>query len=88
MKEKQKARRAEADTRRMIEAEQARRKAAKESIIANRRERLKNDLEQEYYDPDHHIPPAALTCFRCEDRSFCKYVDDPYNTSGDCLAAK
>jgi len=33
-------------------------------------------------------PPETLTCFKCDQRSLCDYVDDPYNTNGDCLAMK
>ena len=29
-----------------------------------------------------------LTCFDCPSRNDCKYVDDFYNTNGDCLAEK
>ena len=29
-----------------------------------------------------------LTCADCKDRDKCEYVDDPYNTNGDCLAVK
>ena len=29
-----------------------------------------------------------LTCVTCRDRSNCEFVDDPYNTNGDCLAMK
>ena len=35
-------------------------------------------------DPD----PKSLTCSGCPERYLCKYVDDPYNTDGDCLAMK
>jgi hypothetical protein len=36
------------------------------------------------YEPDL----ASLTCFACPHRATCDYVDDPYNTNGDCLALK
>jgi hypothetical protein len=29
-----------------------------------------------------------LTCFKCKSRSECNFVDDFYNTNGDCLAEK
>jgi len=29
-----------------------------------------------------------LTCKECKERATCPYVDDPYNTGGDCLALK
>ncbi len=32
--------------------------------------------------------PESLTCFRCADRAECPFVDDLYNTDGDCLASK
>lgn len=35
-------------------------------------------------DPD----PSRLTCTGCPERSTCKYVDDAYNTDGDCLMMK
>ena len=30
----------------------------------------------------------TLTCKECPERSTCKFVDDWYNTDGDCLAYK
>jgi len=38
----------------------------------------------DYPGPD----PDTLTCKDCPERSTCKYVDDWYNTDGDCLAYK
>lgn len=38
----------------------------------------------EEYKPD----PMTLTCYNCVSRNACAYVDDPYNTQGDCLAYK
>ncbi|KKL06288.1 hypothetical protein LCGC14_2597550, partial [marine sediment metagenome] len=32
--------------------------------------------------------PESLTCFNCKNNDICKYANDPYNTNGDCLAAK
>ena len=32
--------------------------------------------------------PEDLTCFDCECREECPFVDDWYNTYGDCLALK
>lgn len=29
-----------------------------------------------------------LTCAKCDERATCPWVDDPYNTSGDCLGMK
>lgn len=29
-----------------------------------------------------------LTCFECDQRAWCPFVDDWYNTDGDCLAMK
>ena len=40
--------------------------------------------EVEYIPP----PPETLTCFDCDQRKICAYVDDPYNINGDCLAMK
>jgi hypothetical protein len=37
-----------------------------------------------YSPPD----PTTLTCFSCDDRGSCEFVNDPYNTGGDCLASK
>lgn len=37
-----------------------------------------------YYEPD----PESLTCYRCASRDTCPFVDDAYNTNGDCLATK
>jgi len=34
------------------------------------------------------IPKENLTCHNCEVRDKCAYVDDHYNTNGDCLAMK
>lgn len=44
------------------------------------------DSEGEHwaYEPDLE----SLTCFACPHRATCDYVDDPYNTNGDCLALK
>jgi hypothetical protein len=33
-------------------------------------------------------PPHKSTCTGCASRSTCEFVDDPYNTDGDCLANK
>lgn len=33
-------------------------------------------------------PKDSLTCYDCPNRDDCKYVDDWYNTDGDCLALK
>ncbi len=32
--------------------------------------------------------PESLTCYRCRSREGCHFVDDLYNTDGDCLASK
>ena len=41
------------------------------------------------YDVDNlRIREDELTCFTCECRKDCDFVDDPYNTDGDCLALK
>jgi hypothetical protein len=40
--------------------------------------------ERFQWDPD----PECLTCFDCLWREECKYVDDAYNTDGDCLNSK
>ncbi len=36
------------------------------------------------YEPDLE----SLTCFKCPRRATCDYMDNPYNTNGDCLAMK
>lgn len=33
-------------------------------------------------------PKELLTCFNCTEREECEFVDDLYNTDGDCLAMK
>ena len=37
---------------------------------------------------DRRHKPEDLTCYKCEWREECPYVDDWYNTDGDCLAMK
>ena len=32
--------------------------------------------------------PEDLTCYECDQRKECPYVDDWYNLNGDCLALK
>lgn len=34
------------------------------------------------------IPKEDLTCAECPERSECPFVDDAYNTDGDCLKYK
>lgn len=34
------------------------------------------------------IPAEDFTCYECNDRITCAFVDDLYNTEGDCLAMK
>lgn len=47
------------------------------------------DLNDTVPDKDRPEPkPEELTCFACELRKTCEFVDDPYNTDGDCLASK
>jgi len=36
----------------------------------------------------NNYPFESLTCDDCKDRFTCKFVYDPYNTNGDCLANK
>jgi hypothetical protein len=38
----------------------------------------------DYAEPD----PKSLTCYQCISRDTCPYVDDAYNTQGDCLYSK
>jgi hypothetical protein len=46
-------------------------------------------LPESPIDPDYIPPdPGSLSCFGCVDRLLCPYVDDAYNTNGDCLAVK
>lgn len=48
----------------------------------------------EKFDPTKYeerwknTPPEAFTCHKCEDRNTCPFVDDLYNTGGECLAMK
>jgi hypothetical protein len=35
-----------------------------------------------------NIPLEEFTCYECPTRNDCRLVDDPYNTSGYCLAMK
>jgi hypothetical protein len=39
---------------------------------------------------DEYVPvdPKTLTCYECCCRDHCRWVDDEYNTDGDCLALK
>jgi hypothetical protein len=41
-------------------------------------------------ESEHRIgpDPATLTCNDCPERCTCKFVDDWYNTDGDCIAYK
>lgn len=41
-------------------------------------------------ESDEFVPPPleSLTCYKCDQRKECAFVDDPYNTNGDCLAMK
>ena len=41
----------------------------------------------EFHEP-HEPKLEELTCFKCPLRETCEFVDDPYNTNGDCLASK
>jgi hypothetical protein len=52
--------------------------------------RTGSDLkDQDTQDYDYPGPdPDTLTCKDCSERSTCKFVDDWYNTDGDCLAYK
>ncbi len=34
------------------------------------------------------VDSDPLTCEHCDRRASCPFVDDPYNTGGDCLANK
>ena len=44
--------------------------------------------EEEMKAINEDYPLESLTCYRCAQRGTCKYVDDLYNTYGDCLADK
>jgi len=37
---------------------------------------------------DMRHKPEDLTCYECSCRKECPFVDDWYNTDGDCLAMK
>jgi len=30
----------------------------------------------------------SMTCYKCPEAESCRFAWDPYNTDGDCLAAK
>ena len=45
-------------------------------------------LSKEAIDAMNDRPLESLTCHKCSRRDTCKYVDDAYNTDGDCLADK
>lgn len=52
-------------------------------------EDMDNDLDDTWLDYPYLPPdPETLTCFGCGMRDKCEYVDDDYNTNGDCLAMK
>lgn len=40
---------------------------------------------QEIYS---NLEPEDFTCYECDDRKTCPFVDDLYNTGGECLAMK
>jgi len=44
--------------------------------------------EKEMKEVNEDYPIETLTCHKCPHRETCKYVDDLYNTHGDCLATK
>lgn len=54
-----------------------------DSIQKHYKEKQRRTLWRNY-SPD----PVTLTCNRCYSRKTCTFVDDPYNTDGDCLADK
>jgi hypothetical protein len=47
-------------------------------------EKYRNYKFWKEFSPD----PITLTCYHCASRDVCAFVDDPYNTEGDCLASK
>jgi hypothetical protein len=47
-------------------------------------EQATTKVEPIFIAPD----PESLTCNGCNQRDNCRYVDDAYNTDGDCLAMK
>jgi len=52
-------------------------------------ERCFDEILEGYEDEDYPDPPLdSLTCFNCADRETCPFVDDLFNTDGDCLADK
>lgn len=46
--------------------------------------------KEEYFEflAQNDIDPESLTCAKCQSRETCPWVDDAYNTNGDCLATK
>ena len=49
---------------------------------------IPDDETENVGDWDEPITLQELTCFECDARKTCEYVDDLYNTDGDCLAFK
>ena len=49
-------------------------------------EAVKVPLSKEEMDVLNDYPLEDLTCHKCNQRDKCKYVDDLYNTDGNCLA--
>lgn len=60
----------------------------KKPDIAEECARRELEAEHDFNNWRPEPPRETLTCYRCGVRKDCGYVDDPYNTDGDCLAGK
>ena len=56
----------------------------------NIEEMIKDNIksDEEYPFPYEDMPKEDFTCYTCEEKEYCKYAFDAYNTDGDCLAYK
>lgn len=49
---------------------------------------ISEEVSEFEVDDSWFLKKEDLTCFGCLLREECYWVDDPYNTDGDCLALK
>jgi len=74
-----------------LTADEALQLAARLTDAANNAKELDGicrDADEEAVRAMNDVPLESLTCHKCKHRDKCKYVDDAYNTDGDCLAMK
>ncbi len=60
-------------------------------VVGHALNQLKEPLTEKEDDPmygETRVPLDKLTCFGCPARVECPFVDDQYNTNGDCLLSK